>query len=61
VYNVIVAAAGQRGRLLAQEYPSVTQVPIETVITGHPKELGGFSVRRLLPSAYKRMIGPFIF
>ena len=34
---------------------------IETVIVPRARELGGFSVRRALPSAHKQMIGPFIF
>ena len=36
--------------------------PIELLIQGHAHELGpGFAVRRVLPSAKRRMIGPFIF
>ncbi len=35
--------------------------PVETVISGRERDLGGFSVRRVLPSARKRMVGPFIF
>jgi len=31
------------------------------VIDSRPRDLGGFSVRRLLPAAGSRMIGPFIF
>jgi redox-sensitive bicupin YhaK (pirin superfamily) len=34
---------------------------IELVITGHPTDLGGFKVLRVLPSAQRRMVGPFIF
>jgi redox-sensitive bicupin YhaK (pirin superfamily) len=34
---------------------------IATVVIGQEKELGGFFVRRLLPSAQQRMVGPFIF
>jgi len=34
---------------------------IERVIEGRPRDLGGFSVRRLLPAAGRRTIGPFIF
>lgn len=30
-------------------------------LTSHSKELGGFSVRRLLPAAKCRAVGPFIF
>lgn len=31
------------------------------VIAGKPTDLGGFSVRRLLPVAKKRALGPFVF
>ena len=32
------------------------------ILTGHPKDLGGgFLVRRLLPAAAQRAIGPFVF
>jgi redox-sensitive bicupin YhaK (pirin superfamily) len=31
------------------------------IIEGEIKDLGGFSVRRLLPAAGRKMIGPFIF
>lgn len=34
---------------------------IETVILPRTRDLGGFEVRRLLPSARRRMVGPFIF
>ena len=34
---------------------------IEHVIVPRARDLGGFSVRRALPSAQKQMIGPFIF
>jgi hypothetical protein len=34
---------------------------IETVIVPRARDLGGFSVRRALPSAQRQMIGPFIF
>lgn len=30
-------------------------------IQGHSKDLGGFSVDRILPNTAKRMVGPFIF
>jgi redox-sensitive bicupin YhaK (pirin superfamily) len=35
--------------------------PVEMVISGRERDLGGFSVRRILPSPKKRMVGPFIF
>ncbi|MFN0262545.1 pirin family protein [Tepidamorphus sp. 3E244] len=34
---------------------------IETVIVPRARDLGGFSVRRALPSGKKQMVGPFIF
>lgn len=34
---------------------------IETVITARRRSLGGFDVGRVLPSAARRMIGPFVF
>lgn len=34
---------------------------IELLIGARPRDLGGFSVRRLLPSMHRRMVGPFIF
>ena len=34
---------------------------IETVIVPRARDLGGFEVRRALPSIGRKMIGPFIF
>jgi redox-sensitive bicupin YhaK (pirin superfamily) len=34
---------------------------IEQVIVPRTRDLGGFEVRRALPSAQKRMVGPFVF
>ncbi|MCA9529096.1 MAG: pirin family protein [Myxococcales bacterium] len=34
---------------------------VETLIDGRPRDLGGFSVRRILPSVARRLVGPFIF
>jgi redox-sensitive bicupin YhaK (pirin superfamily) len=34
---------------------------LESVVHGAPRDLGGFSVRRLLPSMARRSIGPFVF
>jgi redox-sensitive bicupin YhaK (pirin superfamily) len=31
------------------------------IIPGRPRDIGGFSVRRTLPSMKRRMVGPFIF
>lgn len=35
--------------------------PIELTIRPREKDLGGFSVRRVLPASRRRMVGPFIF
>jgi redox-sensitive bicupin YhaK (pirin superfamily) len=37
------------------------QGSVETVIEPRARDLGGFEVRRVLPSASRRMVGPFIF
>jgi redox-sensitive bicupin YhaK (pirin superfamily) len=34
---------------------------IMTIIDAKPRDLGGFTVGRLLPSAARRLVGPFIF
>ena len=34
---------------------------IQTVIDARPRDLGGLTVRRVLPSAARRMVGPFTF
>ena len=34
---------------------------VEQVIKGRTRDLGGFSVRRVLPAPSAQMIGPFIF
>jgi len=34
---------------------------IATVIDARPRDLGGFTVGRLLPSSTRRLVGPFIF
>jgi redox-sensitive bicupin YhaK (pirin superfamily) len=34
---------------------------LETVIVPRPRDLGGFEVRRALPSPQRQMVGPFIF
>jgi redox-sensitive bicupin YhaK (pirin superfamily) len=48
--------------LLDPQVPIGTQVDqIETVIVPRARDLGGFEVRRALPSAQRQMVGPFIF
>jgi redox-sensitive bicupin YhaK (pirin superfamily) len=34
---------------------------VQTIITPHVQDLGGFEARRLLPNDVKTMVGPFIF
>lgn len=36
-------------------------MPVAQIVNGHAKDLGGFSVRRLLPAVNARSVGPFIF
>ena len=35
--------------------------PVETVVVPRSRDIGGFDVRRVLPSAERRMVGPFVF
>jgi redox-sensitive bicupin YhaK (pirin superfamily) len=45
--------------------PEVRHAPackaLETVIVPRSRDLGGFEVRRVLPSSERRMVGPFVF
>src|SRR5687768_3862294 len=34
---------------------------VELMLDGRPRDLGGFSVRRVLPAIERRLIGPLIF
>ena len=34
---------------------------LETIIVPHSRDLGGFSVKRVLPAVERRMVGPFVF
>ena len=38
-----------------------TCAPVETVIIPRSSDIGGFEVRRALPSRERRMVGPFVF
>lgn len=40
---------------------SAESASIELVIDARPRDLGGFSVRRVLPSMSRRLVGPFVF
>src|SRR4051812_23158762 len=50
---------------LPAEEPQRTMAPtcraLETVVVPRPRDIGGFEVRRVLPSAERRNIGPFVF
>lgn len=51
------------GTLPANE-PECIDAPspcIELLVDARPRDLGGFSVRRVLPSVKRRLVGPFIF
>ena len=39
----------------------MTAAAIANVIEPRPRDLGGFEVRRVLPAAGQRMVGPFVF
>lgn len=41
--------------------PEFQSPSVETTVIGSLRDLGGFEVRRVLPSAKRRMVGPFIF
>ena len=40
---------------------SIARASVETVIVPRARDIGGFEVRRALPSPRRQMIGPFIF
>jgi redox-sensitive bicupin YhaK (pirin superfamily) len=39
----------------------MTEDPVELIIAPRPRDIGGFEVRRLLPVAQRRSVGPFVF
>ncbi|HSK29848.1 MAG TPA: pirin family protein, partial [Candidatus Limnocylindria bacterium] len=47
------------------EEPATSVAPgckaVESVIVPRARDLGGFEVRRVLPSSQRQMVGPFIF
>jgi redox-sensitive bicupin YhaK (pirin superfamily) len=47
------------------EEPEANKTPscraLEVVVVPRPRDIGGFEVRRLLPSAERRSVGPFVF
>jgi redox-sensitive bicupin YhaK (pirin superfamily) len=50
---------------LSAEEPEVKPLPacraLEAVIEPRPRDIGGFEVRRVLPSAARQSVGPFVF
>jgi redox-sensitive bicupin YhaK (pirin superfamily) len=49
---------------MPDEYPHCIEADstaVELVITARPRDLGGFSVGRVLPAMQRRLVGPFIF
>jgi redox-sensitive bicupin YhaK (pirin superfamily) len=41
--------------------PSIIPGSLDTIVVPHTRDLGGFSVRRVLPAIERRMVGPFVF
>ena len=41
--------------------PAPLPAAVETVVVPRARDLGGFEVRRVLPSTRRRMVGPFVF
>jgi len=41
--------------------PAPSCDPVDTVIIPRARDIGGFEVRRALPAAQRRMVGPFVF
>src|SRR4051812_27181733 len=35
--------------------------PIDAIIVPRPRDIGGFAVKRVLPAARRRSVGPFVF
>jgi redox-sensitive bicupin YhaK (pirin superfamily) len=50
---------------LSAEEPETKAAPrcraLETIIVPRPRDIGGFEVRRVLPAAERRSVGPFVF
>ena len=50
---------------LPAEEPEAKTAPacraLETIVVPRPRDIGGFEVRRVLPSAERRNVGPFVF
>ncbi len=50
---------------LPAEEPQANMAPacraLETIVVPRPRDIGGFEVRRVLPSPERRNVGPFVF
>jgi redox-sensitive bicupin YhaK (pirin superfamily) len=46
---------------VSKKKSDATAPAIELIIEGRPRDIGGLMVARVLPSAARRMVGPFIF
>ena len=46
---------------MSREPSAATAAPVELTIEPRVRSLGEFDVRRILPSAARRMVGPFVF
>ena len=50
---------------LPSEEPQAKMAPacraLDTIVVPRPRDIGGFEVRRVLPSAERRNVGPFVF
>jgi redox-sensitive bicupin YhaK (pirin superfamily) len=59
IARCVIAAVSHARNLLVLFCTMSTQ--LELVVRSRERDIGGFSVRRLLPYATHRMVGPFIF
>ena len=50
-----------RGETAHDSRPEASMSMIDLVIEQRRRDLGGFEVGRVLPSAQRRMVGPFVF
>jgi redox-sensitive bicupin YhaK (pirin superfamily) len=41
--------------------PPIMPASLETIVVPRSRDIGGFEVRRVLPSSERRMVGPFVF
>lgn len=60
-WRACVVLGGQETEMSIPPTADPAASAIETIIDAKPRDLGGFTVGRLLPSAPRRLVGPFIF